>query len=144
MRSLVAALIYCAFGFSVAAHAEEGMASVDYGRTTKYDARSYGGKVATGARFRASVLAVAHRTLPLGSLIMVTYRGRSAVALVNDRGPCLSAHCQRTAPARVRARILDMTPAVAARLHFPGLGRVTFWPIHPSPRQALRGTALHL
>lgn len=135
MRSLVASLMICAFGFSVAANAEArkvetGLASVDHGRPTPFDGGRYGGKVASGARFNAATLAVAHRTLPLGSLIMVTYRGRSAVAVVNDRGPCLSRHCQRTAPARVRSRILDMTPALAARLHFPGLGRVTFWPIH--------------
>jgi len=30
--------------------------------------------------------------------------------------------------ARVRARVLDMTPTVAKRIHFPGTGRVSFWP----------------
>lgn len=71
--------------------------------------------------------AVAHRTLPLNSCVMVRYQGRDQKAVVNDRGPCLTRHCQRTAPERVRNRVIDMTPAVATALKFPGLGTVSFW-----------------
>ncbi len=117
---------------STAVNAEEGIASVDYGRVTKFDGGNYHGRVAMGERYKAAALAVAHRTLPLRSYIEIHYRGRTVTAIVSDRGPCLSAHCQATAPKRVRARVLDMTPAVAARLAFPGLGRVTFWPV-PAP-----------
>ena len=104
-----------------------GMASVDDGHATKWDGGKFHGIVSTGQRFKATVLAVAHRTLPLESCVMVSYRGKTQKAKVFDRGPCLTAHCQRTAPERVRNRVLDMTPAVAARLDFPGLGQVSFW-----------------
>lgn len=130
MRSLVAALLLCAFASSSvnATQVMTGIASVDFGHATRFDGASYRGLVATGERFRANILAVAHRSLPLKSCVAVFYQGRLAVAVVNDRGPCLSAYCQSHAPARVRARVLDMTPLLAARLNFSGLGRVTFWP----------------
>lgn len=146
MRSLLAALLLCvSFSAGFAADLDKpthppasnvpavvkftGMASVDDGRPTKFDGANYHGRVADGSRFKTAMLAVAHRTLPLGSTVVVSYRGREAVAVVNDRGPCLSSHCQRTAPSRVRSRVLDMTPALAKRIKFPGLGRVAFWPI---------------
>jgi rare lipoprotein A (peptidoglycan hydrolase) len=128
MQHLVAAAIGMVL-LLASAHAEEGPASVDYGRVTRFDAANYHGRVATGERYSAGKLAVAHRTLPLGSYVAVSYRGRTVIAVVNDRGPCLSAYCRRTAPKRVGERVLDMTPAVAAKLRFPGLGRVTFWPV---------------
>lgn len=149
--TFLAAFLLCfAFGASVAAdldkptspsasnapavvkftgHIYQGLASVDDGKPTRFDGGNYHGRVADGSRFKTALLAVAHRTLPLGSVIVVSYRGREAVAVVNDRGPCLSSHCQHSAPARVRSRVLDMTPALARRIKFPGLGRVAFWPL---------------
>jgi rare lipoprotein A (peptidoglycan hydrolase) len=142
MRSVLAALMLflcaCAFmGNATQTSAQNapavvkfaGLASVDDGRPTRFDGANYHGRVADGSRFKTAALAVAHRTLPLGSIVVVSYRGREARAVVNDRGPCLSSHCQRTAPARVRSRVLDMTPALARVLGFPGLGRVAFWPL---------------
>lgn len=146
MRSLFAALWLCLLcGGSFAADLDKptlpsapnapavvkftGPASVDDGKLTRFDGANYRGRVADGSRFKSSLMAVAHRTLPLGSTVVVSYRGRQERAVVNDRGPCLSVHCQRTAPARVRSRVLDMTPALARRLKFPGLGRVAFWSI---------------
>lgn len=134
----LAALILCAFammGNATQASAQSsdssvkftGPASVDDGRPTRFDDRNYHGRVADGGRFTIAALAVAHRTLPLGAVIVVSYRGRQERAVVRDRGPCLSSHCQNTAPARIRARVLDMTPALAKRIGFPGLGRVSFW-----------------
>lgn len=113
------------------ASAETGMASVDYGRATSFDGGRYGGRVSTGARFDAKLLAIAHRTLPLGSYVLVTFRKRTALAVVNDRGPCLTVHCQRSAPRRVRERIADLTPGLARYLRFPGLGRVSLATVRP-------------
>lgn len=132
MRSLVAALllgagILMAPGNPEASEVMSGLASVDFGRVTRFDGGRYHGLVATGERFKASALAVAHCTLPLGSWVMVAYRDKTTPAVVNDRGPCCSDHCRRIAPTRVKDRVLDMTPAVASRLDFPGLGRVAFW-----------------
>ncbi len=42
---------------------------------------------ASGERFNQWGLTAAHRTLPLGTRLLVTHRGRSVVVRVNDRGP---------------------------------------------------------
>ena len=81
-------------------------------------------------RFDRNAMAVAHRTLPCGSTVLILNRrnGRSIVALVSDRGPCASPQCQATAPARVRKRILDLTPGAAHALRAGGLTLVTVMP----------------
>jgi rare lipoprotein A len=60
-------------------------------------------------------MTAAHRTLPFGTLVRVTYQhsGRSAVVRINDRGPF------------VRGRVIDVTPAAARALGFSGLAPVT-------------------
>ena len=42
---------------------------------------------ASGERFNPNGLTCAHRTLPLGTRLRVSYQGRSVVVRVNDRGP---------------------------------------------------------
>lgn len=137
---VLATLLLCAFVCSLSsatpASAQArfmGIASVDDGRPTRFDSRNYHGRVATGARFHPGRMAVAHRTLPLGSYVRVDHGVHSAVAIVNDRGPCASAHCRRVAPKRVRDRVLDMTPAMARRLRCGGLCRVAVLPLADVP-----------
>lgn len=114
----------------VPANAEEGVASVDDGKPTRYDSKNYRGRISIPrARFNRALLAVAHRTLPLRSCVMVAKGARFVQASVRDRGPCLSAHCQRTAPNRVKLRKIDLWPAVARRIGCDGLCRVKFWPV---------------
>lgn len=112
------------------AASETVLASVDDGRPTQFDGINFHHRVSTGERFNGALAAVAHRTLPLNSCIEISYRGRSRIAVVNDRGPCLTAWCQHHAPTRIKRRELDMTPALARILRFPGLGFVSF---HPAP-----------
>lgn len=112
------------------ARSETVLASVDDGRPTHFDGGNFHGRISTGERFSGHALAVAHRTLPLHSCIEISYRGRAQTAIVNDRGPCLTAWCQHHAPSRIKRRELDMTPALARILRFPGLGTVSF---HPTP-----------
>ena len=65
-------------------------------------------RTASGERFRSSVLAGAHRTLPFGSRVKVTNlnTGRSVIVRINDRGPF------------IRGRIIDLTPAAASKIGF--------------------------
>ncbi|MFT4098153.1 MAG: septal ring lytic transglycosylase RlpA family protein [Rhodoblastus sp.] len=42
---------------------------------------------ASGAPFRPWALTAAHRTLPFGTRLRVSHGGRSAIVVVNDRGP---------------------------------------------------------
>jgi rare lipoprotein A (peptidoglycan hydrolase) len=47
----------------------------------------YGKKTACGQTLTPSVIGVAHRTLPCGTLVKVTYNGRAVTMPVLDRGP---------------------------------------------------------
>lgn len=68
-----------------------------------------GHTTADGSHFRPDGLSCAHRTLPFGTKLRVTFRGRSATCVVNDRGPF------------VRGRHLDMSRGMARALHFEGV-----------------------
>jgi rare lipoprotein A len=99
----IAAWLFVSLCSTPASAAQSGIASVySYGRT------------ANGERVKASSLTAAHRTLPFGAKVKVTNRRnhRSVVVRINDRGPF------------IRGRIVDVTPAGAARLGFSGLAPV--------------------
>lgn len=66
---------------------------------------------ASGAVFRPGGLTAAHRTLPLGTRLLVSRSGRSVVVTVNDRGP-----------AAWTGRSLDLSRGAAARLAMLGVG----------------------
>src|SRR5512143_1072427 len=69
------------------------------------------------------VTTAAHKTLPLGTILTVSFRHRSVVLTINDRGPF------------VRKRELDLSKGAAKALKFPGLGKVKVesWPPLPKP-----------
>ena len=105
------ALIGYLVGVPLTALAQSGIASV-----YAYD----GGRTASGERASPSALTAAHRTLPFGTLVRVTYQGRSVVVRINDRGPF------------VKGRDLDLSEGAARRIGLPGVGRVTIEVIRPS------------
>ena len=74
-----------------------------------------GGLTANGEHASANRLTAAHRSLPFGTMVLVTNRqtGRSVVVRINDRGPF------------IRGRVIDVTPAAAHALGFSGLASVT-------------------
>jgi rare lipoprotein A len=74
---------------------------------------------ASGERLTSGALTAAHRTLPLGSVVVVTneLNRRSVVVRINDRGPF------------VAGRIIDLTVAVAEALGLDGLGPVRVTPV---------------
>lgn len=88
----------------VPAHAETAVASW-------YGAES-GPKTASGERFNPQAMTAASRTLPFGTLVQVTYRGRSVVVRINDRGPY------------VRGRSIDLSEGAAKRIGLDGVGTV--------------------
>ena len=57
-----------------------------------------------GNRGRASELTCAHRTRPFGSMVQVSYGGRSITCRVNDRGPF------------IRGRVIDLSVSAAHAL----------------------------
>lgn len=86
------------------------------GYATWYTAPYRGRKAANGQVFNDEAMTAAHRTLPLGALILVTnlVTGQSAAMRINDRGPF------------AEDRILDMTiaSAKATGVYRAGLARV--------------------
>ena len=85
-------------------HAESGVASF-YG----------GGKTANGEVSRPKGFTAAHRTLPFGTLVLVTNarNGRTVVVRINDRGPF------------GRGRIIDVSRAAATELDMIDSGTAT-------------------
>ena len=79
-----------------------------------YGAELAGNKTASGERFNPQDLTAAHRTLPLGSKVRVTYAGKSVVVRINDRGPFHG------------NRVIDLSQAAAEHigLRRAGSGRV--------------------
>ena len=71
---------------------------------------------ANGERFNKWGLTAAHRTLPLGTRLLLSHGGRSVVVRVNDRGP-----------AAWTGRSLDVSKGAAARLGLlqSGTGKVS-------------------
>ena len=100
---LVAAIL-ALLAVAPVAHAETAVASW-YGRES-------GPKTASGERFNPAAMTAAHRTLPFGTLVQVTYRGRSVVVRINDRGPF------------VRGRSIDLSEGAAKRIGLDGVGTV--------------------
>ena len=93
----------------------ETWAPVSGGVASWYGAELAGHRTASGERFNPNQLTAAHRTLPLGSEVRVTYHGRSVVVRINDRGP-FSGH-----------RVIDLSKAAAEQigLRRAGSGKVT-------------------
>ena len=104
-RSLTAAALLCV---AFPAIAQEGIASW-------YGPGFHGRPTASGERFNTNALTAAHRTLPLGSRVLVTNRqtGRSVVVRINDRGPF------------VAGRVIDLSRAAARAIGINGVAPVT-------------------
>lgn len=71
-------------------------------------------KTASGRRFNENELTCAHKTLPFGTRIAVTFRGKRVIVTVTDRGPY------------GRGRVIDLSKRAAAiiGLKRAGVGRV--------------------
>lgn len=83
-----------------------------------------GNRTACGVRLRRATLGVAHRTLPCGTLVDVTWGGRSVRVPVIDRGPF------------VAGVHYDLTLAAAKTLGFVSAGRVRVGVLPAGPTAA--------
>ncbi len=79
---------------------------VEVGWASWYGKDFHGRKTASGAVYDMYQLTAAHKTLPLGTTVMVTHlsNGRSVMVAINDRGPF------------VQGRIIDLSYAAAQSL----------------------------
>lgn len=74
------------------------------GIASYYAAHFHGRRTASGTLFDHRLLTAAHRTLPFGTRLRLSARGRTVEVVVNDRGPWIS------------GRDLDLSRAAAVRL----------------------------
>jgi rare lipoprotein A len=81
-------------------------------RATWYGPGFYGRTTACGLRMTRKLLGVAHRTLPCGTLVAVTYKGEAITVPVVDRGPFRRGHRW------------DLTYAAATALGFTHTDRI--------------------
>jgi rare lipoprotein A (peptidoglycan hydrolase) len=82
------------------------------GMATWYGPGLYGNRTACGQVLTKELVGVAHKKLPCGTLVEVSYRGRSAVVPVVDRGPF------------AKGKRWDLTSAAAELLGFTGTARI--------------------
>lgn len=64
---------------------------------------------ANGEKFNPNALTAAHKTLPFGTLLRVTHKGRSVIVRINDRGPF------------IKGRHLDLSRAAARKIGCGGV-----------------------
>lgn len=90
-----------------------------------YGPHHHGRRTASGETFDATAFTAAHRTLPFGTLLVVTNpeNGKAVTVRVNDRGPY------------VKGRALDLSEAAALAIgmHAKGVGPVNLSVITSSP-----------
>ena len=73
----------------------------------------HGRKTASGEVFNKWAMTAAHRTFKFGTRLRLTYKGKSVIVRVNDRGPF------------IKGRQLDISQAAARKLGCKGVCVVT-------------------
>jgi rare lipoprotein A len=81
------ALVLVAVWFTLAMLAALPRADAACGLTASWYGFESGNRTANGERYDPWGLTAAHRTLPFGTIVTVTYEGRSVTVRINDRGP---------------------------------------------------------
>ncbi len=72
----------------------------------------YGHTMAGGGTLTPTSMVVAHRTMKFGTKVQITYKGKTVVAVVRDRGPYIA------------GRTFDLGPGTAKALGFSGVGTI--------------------
>ena len=82
-----------------------------------YGEKFHGRKTSSGEGYDMYLHTAAHRTLPFGTMVKVTYlkTGHSVWVRINDRGPCGITHPER---------IIDLSRAAAEAIGLRGIGPV--------------------
>ena len=66
-------------------------------------------RTANGEKFNPNALTAAHKTLPFGTRVKVTHKGKSVIVRINDRGPF------------VKGRSIDLSRAAARKIGCHGV-----------------------
>lgn len=108
---VVAVLMWAAFAYGATVRAGECAGTI---MTASHYGKESGSKTADGSFFDGSQMYAAHKTWKFGTGIKVTYRGRSVILSVRDRGPY------------IHGRELDISTAAARKIGLdkPGVAEV--------------------
>lgn len=104
---------------------------VEIGEASWYGGKFNGRKTASGERFNSSKYTVAHKFLPLGTIVSITNlkNGKVVKARVNDRGPY------------VKHRIIDLSKATASAVDITGTAPVKITAVSiPEPMEVAEYT----
>jgi rare lipoprotein A len=69
----------------------------------------HGKKTASGEIFNQNDMTAAHKTLPFGTIVKVSYNGKSVKVRINDRGPF------------IKGRTIDLSKAAAQKIGCDGV-----------------------
>lgn len=97
---------------------------VTTGRASWYGPGFDGRRASSGATYHQEQMTAASLVLPFGTLLKVTFRGRSVVVVITDRGPY------------VAGRVLDLSKGASAAIGHSGVQTVAMeilTPIEPAP-----------
>lgn len=72
-----------------------------------------GSITASGEPFKPMAFTAAHKHLPFGTKLRITYKNKSVIVKINDRGP------------HIRGRHLDLSKGAAAKLGIKDIGVAT-------------------
>lgn len=89
----------------------------------------HGRTTANGERYNMYGMTAAHKTLPFNTRLRVTYKGKTVVVRINDRGPY------------IKGRDLDLSYGAAKRLGITGVEVVRVEFLSRQSRQAPSGTS---
>lgn len=89
-------------------------------RATWYGPGFFGQQTACGQTFTPEIQGVAHKKLPCGTLVAVTYEGRETIVPVIDRGPFHAGYSW------------DLAQATADALGFKGAGEIGYMRVEPA------------
>ncbi len=81
-----------------------GVAFAEQGLASYYGKGHHGRRTASGEVFDMNSKTCAHRNLPFGQAVTISYKGRQVTCRVNDRGPF------------IRGRIIDLSYAAAKEI----------------------------
>jgi rare lipoprotein A len=95
---------------------------VERGPASWYGSFHHGRRTASGETFNKNALTAAHKRLPFGTLVRVTYHrtGQSVAVRINDRGPFKA------------GRIIDLSQAAARSIGLQGVGEVSITEMLPA------------
>jgi rare lipoprotein A len=79
-----------------------------------YGGKFHGRKTASGQIFNQNAMTAAHKTMKFGTKIKLTYKGKSVIVTINDRGPF------------IKNRTFDISKGAAKRLKCMGVCRMQY------------------